>query len=138
MHPSTGAHSNALSGIRVLQSAHILKLPNAGTALILQTKVAAYLLSVTHDAGRTKAAFFRKHGFVADDWELLAQALRRHAIENEVSRTNETEFGTRYIVDGPLHAPDGAALNVRSVWYISWGAERPRFVTTHPLKRKRP
>jgi hypothetical protein len=38
-------------------------------------------------------------------------------------------------VDGPLTAPDGTILNVRSAWYIDLGGDAPRFVTAHPLPR---
>lgn len=127
---------DALIGHRVLQGAHSLKLPNADAAVIPQAKVAGYLLSPTHHAGRSKAAFFGKHGFAVKDWQMLARALRVHAGSNAVSRTNETAFGTRYVIDGPLHAPDGTDLNVRSVWFISRGTGVPRFATAHPLKRK--
>lgn len=113
-----------------------MKLPNADAAVIPQTKVAGYLLSPTHHAGRSKAAFFGKHGFTVADWQLLARALRAHAGNNIVSRVDETAFGTRYVIDGPLHAPDGTALNVRSVWFISRGTGLPRFATAHPLNRK--
>jgi len=93
-------------------------------------------LSSTHRAGKSKAAFFGASGFSAGDWAVLAEALRRHAIENEVEEREETEFGVRYVVDGPLHAPDGSLLHVRSVWYTDRGGREPRFVTAHPLRRK--
>ena len=123
-------------GYRVLECVHSVKLPNSDSAVITQTKVAGYLLSSTHDAGRSKAAFFGKHGFTVADWQLLAHALRVHAASNAVTRTGETAFGIRYVIDGPLQAPDGTALNVRSVWFISRGTGVPRFATAHPLKRK--
>jgi len=120
----------------VIEGVRSVKLPNADAAVIPQAKVAGYLLSPTHRAGRSKAPFFGKHGFKAADWQLLAQALRAHAGSNAVSRTEETAFGMRYVIDGLLRAPDGTALNVRSVWFISWGIGVPRFATAHPLKRK--
>jgi hypothetical protein len=113
-----------------------LKLPNADAATIPKEKVASYLLSVTHRIGKTKAAFFGKHGFTASNWQMLERALREHATNHEVTRTDETTFGTRYVVDGRLTAPDGTSLNVRSVWFINRGTTTPRFVTAHPLKRK--
>jgi len=134
--PSTAPYSVALYGHRVIEGVHSVKLPNADAAVIPQAKIAGYLLSPTHRAGRSKAAFFGKHGFKAADWQLLAQSLRAHAGSNAVSRTEETAFGMRYVIDGLLHAPDGTALNVRSVWFISWGIGVPRFATAHPLKRK--
>jgi hypothetical protein len=57
------------------------------------------------------------------------------ATENEVSETEETRFGIRFVIDGPLSAPDGTVLNVRSAWFIDAGGETPRFVTAHPLPK---
>ena len=69
------------------------------------------------------------------EWQGLAEALLRHARENEVAESEQTRHGTRYVVDGPLTAPGGMILNVRSAWYINLGADVPRFVTVHPLPK---
>ena len=98
--------------------------------------ILGYLLSPTHRAGKSKAAFFSKHGFATRNWQVLARALRAHAIENKVSHVEETAYGTRYVVDGVLASPDGTALNVRSVWFINLGSAVPRFATAHPLSRR--
>jgi hypothetical protein len=65
----------------------------------------------------------------------VAWALRAHAIENEISETAETRHGVRYVVDGPLLAPDGTVLNVRSAWFIDAGGDIPRFITAYPLPK---
>ncbi len=111
-------------------------LPNAASAEVPEDKIRKYLLSATHRSGKSKAAFFLRFGFNAQDWQQLAAALQRHAKENPVAEAETTEFGTRYVIDGPLIAPDGTALNVRSVWFINRDADAPRFATAHPLKRK--
>jgi hypothetical protein len=134
---SAGVHrgpSTALTGPAL--SALIMELPNADKAEISQAKIVSYLLSLKHWAGRSKAAFFRKHGFTPEDWRGFAEALGRHAVENAVTSTTKTAYGTRYVVDGPLAAPDGTSLNVRSVWFISEKGVVPRFATAHPLRRK--
>lgn len=112
-----------------------MKLPNAHLASVPEAKVTRYLLNPAHPAGGSKAVFFLRFGFRADRWRQLAEALLRHAKENEVVRTEQTRHGTRYAVDGPLAAPDGTVLNVRSAWYIDPGGDRPRFVTAHPLSK---
>jgi len=111
-------------------------LPNAAAARVPEDKIVKYLLSATHRSGKSKAAFFGRFGFRAQKWEELAAALQRHAGENPVAATEATTFGARYVVDGPLIAPDGTVLNVRSVWFISRDGDAPRFATAHPLKRK--
>ena len=108
----------------------------AKKAKVSKTKVAGYLLSLTHPAGRTKAMFFRKHGFTPEKWCTLAEALRLHALRGHVTTTESTQYGLRCVVDGILNAPDGASLNVRSVWFITEHTSVPRFATAHPLKRK--
>lgn len=100
-----------------------------------ERKVTHYLLNPAHPAGGSKASFFLRHGFTLAAWQRLAEALLRHAREHEVVATEQTPHGTRYIVDGPLAAPDGTGLNVRSAWYISPGDDAPRFVTAHPLPK---
>lgn len=111
-------------------------MPNANAAEVPESKIIRYVLSTTHTAGKSKAAFFGKHGFEVADWKALAQALREHAKRNPVQQTDETAFGKRYVVDGTLVAPDGTVLNVRSVWFIRTNTAVPRFATAHPLKRK--
>ena len=113
-----------------------MNLPNANVAEVPENKIVGYLLSTTHTAGKSKAAFFGKHGFVVANWQALAWALREHATKNPVLQADETAFGKRYIVDGTLLAPDGTVLNVRSVLFMTTETTIPRFATAHPLKRK--
>ena len=114
-----------------------MRLPNAENAEIPESKITKYLLSTTHRAGKSKASFFMQFGFDLDHWKALALALKQHALENEVVLEEKTIFGTRYIVDGLLKAPDGRWLNVRAAWYITTDRDVPRFITAHPLRRRR-
>lgn len=111
------------------------KLPNAHLAGIPEQKITHYLLNPAHPAGGSKASFFLRFGFSASDWRSFAEALLTHARQNEVVAAGQTAHGTRYVVDGPLSAPDGTVLNVRSAWYIDSNAIAPRFVTAHPLPK---
>ena len=112
-----------------------MKLPNAEQATVPERKVTLYLLNPAHPAGGSKAAFFLRFGFAAVEWQVLSAALLRHARENEVTETEDTPHGIRYVVEGPMRAPDGTSLNIRSAWYIDPGSDAPRFVTAHPLPR---
>jgi hypothetical protein len=112
-----------------------MKLPNAELATVPERKVTHYLLNPAHPAGGSKAWFSLRFGFTVADWQRLAEALLRHARENEVVETEETPHGKRYAVDGPLTAPDGTSLKVRTAWYINPGSDAPRFVTAHPLPK---
>jgi len=79
-----------------------MKLPDIDKAEIKESKITQYLLSTTHRAGKSKAAFFTRFGFDADHWEELAMALRQHAHDNDITLEVKTAFGTRYVIDGPL------------------------------------
>lgn len=110
-----------------------MKLPNRGTAVIAEEKVTKYLLSTDHEDGRHKAALFRRFGFSAADWETLVTALLRHAADHDVVETVKSPFGTRYIVEGDLMAPDGRNLLIRTVWFIDTDGRNPRLVTAYPM-----
>jgi hypothetical protein len=112
-----------------------LNLPNANFATVAEQKIKGYLLNPAHPVGGPKAAFFLRFGFEADEWERLANALIKHAQQNEVHESQPTKYGTRYAIDGPLQTPDGTILNIRSAWYIDSGGDTPRFVTAHPLPK---
>jgi hypothetical protein len=113
-----------------------MRLPNAKHAIATESKVAGYLLNPMHSDGRSKAVFFLRFGFTADEWPNMAEALVHHVLENEVVHQERTRYGMRYVVDGPLSSPSGQLLNIRSAWFIDNGSEIPRFITAHPLPRK--
>jgi hypothetical protein len=113
-----------------------LKLPNYEHSVISEKKITGYLLSAKHRDGRSKAEFFTRLGFSSDAWEDLVKALLRHAAENEVAKIEDSPFGTRYIIEWVLLAPDRTGAIVRSVWFIETGEQNPRFVTAYPLQRR--
>ena len=115
-----------------------MKLPNADKVTVARAKVLDYLLAETHPYGRHKAEFFTRFGFSRGAWRTLASVLARRAIENALSRIEDSPFGTRYIIDGPIEAPDGRKPAIRTVWFLEPGADTPRFVTAYPLEKERP
>lgn len=46
-----------------------------------------------------------------------------------------TPLGARYVIEGPMEAPNGRKPNVRSVWFQE-GNLPPRLVTAYPLQEK--
>jgi len=44
--------------------------------------------------------FFKRYRFSVAEWEELAQALLRHAVEFEVMRVNKSRHGTKYVIQG--------------------------------------
>jgi hypothetical protein len=114
-----------------------MRLPGIEKAEVSETKIVKYLLSTTHRAGKSKAAFFIEFGFDPQKWQELDRALRQHAMDNEITRQEQTIFGTRYVIEGILKAPDGRSLNIRTAWFIDNESDVPRFITAHPLRRRR-
>jgi hypothetical protein len=111
-----------------------VRLPEHADAVVSREKIADYLLSVAHPDGSSKAVFFRGLGFSGEAWEVFREALLRHAAEHEVTRVETSPFGTRYVVEGVLHAPDGRQPFVRVVWFVDSGSKVPRLVTAYPLR----
>ena len=109
-----------------------MKLPHADRLEISEAKMVQYLLSSTHRAGRGKAGFFSSFGFHVSTWEVLADALRQQARDNVVTLSEDTSFGTRYVIEGSPVAPNGRQLQVRTVWFIDEGGQALRFVTAYP------
>ncbi len=108
--------------------------PDFSKSVIPLEKLSGYLLCASHANGRHKLAFFMRHGFNETDPHALANALRRHALENSVCKSETTLFGTRHVVEGPLVAPDGSTPQVRSVWFVEMGDVAPRLLTAYPLR----
>jgi hypothetical protein len=115
-----------------------MKLPNADNAVVSQKKVLQYLLSERHARGRHKAAFFGGLGFVRHKWQVLAAALKNQAELYEVSELVESEFGTRYVIDGAIEGPNRIRTNVRTVWLVENGENTPRLITAYPRRRSTP
>ena len=99
-------------------------------------KIVNYLLSLTHPDGRSKAQFFLSFGFSPDNWQELASALLAHAANHEAAKLETSPFGTRYISEGAIAAPDGRTPQICSVWFIATGEIIPALVSAYPLKSK--
>lgn len=106
-------------------------LPFADRARIDEAKVVDYLLSPAKSRG--KAEFFLRFGFAAGDWPVMAEALAAHGRDGRVSAVVESEYGSRYSIDGPLVTPAGRQPLVRTVWIVEHGAGFPRLITAYPL-----
>ncbi len=113
-----------------------MKLPNYEKAVVPKAKITDYLLSLTHRDGCSKARFFMRFGFSAEQWEIFAEALKRHAADNEIAKTEASYFGTRYVIEGILFSSDGRNPSVRSVRFVENESDIPFFVTAYPLKGK--
>jgi hypothetical protein len=111
-----------------------VKLPNREKAIVPEAKITLYLLNAQHPKGRGKARFFMQFGFSVAQWKQLADALFDHAQTHEVVKTEQTQFGTRYVIEGALATPINRQPQVRAVWFISTDSTQPHLVTAYPLE----
>jgi hypothetical protein len=97
-----------------------------------RSKIEGYLLHPIN--GRGKAAFFQAFGFSLARWEALRDALLDHAASGHLSEAVVSPYGTRYIVRGGLHTPDGRNPQplVCSVWQADNGVGGVRLITAYP------
>ena len=106
-----------------------MKLPPG--AVITDDKIRDYLLNAGNAQNRGKAALFTAFGFVREQWQILAAALVRHPIDNEILTTTVSPHGTKYLVQCNLVSPDGRNPCLTSVWIVDTGGTIPRLVTAH-------
>jgi hypothetical protein len=107
--------------------------PDFRLGVVDDAKLLDYLLARSHPVGREKARYFRSIGFRPQTARALRRALLRHASQNPVAARLETAFGAKYVVEGPLEAPNGTYV-MRSIWFVAHDAEAPKFVTAYPLR----
>lgn len=110
-----------------------MKLPNRENAHIPPQKLKDYILSKTHSVGRWKARFFRAFGFDETSVAALEQSLIAIAHSKDVKDVIPSEHGTKYVIESSLQTPSGNPVQVRTVWVIDEGQDRPRFVTVYPV-----
>ena len=108
------------------------RLPNAQLATTDRRKITDYLLASSHPAGRAKAAFFMGFGFRAAAWQRLRDALLDQARSASIVSVVDTPLGKKYILEGPITAPDGRNPRVRAVWFVATDETAPKFVTAYP------
>ena len=109
-----------------------MKLPNAEHAVVDESKVRDYLLSLEHPVGRFKARVFRAAGYDHQNWWRLQDDLLALAQTMDVTQTTEDQFGRRFIGRGQLAAPAGQPLTIVTVWLIPSRSAAPRLITAYP------
>lgn len=102
-------------------------------AIIAASKIAGYLLNPEHEEGGSKALFFIASGFRPDEPGPFIEALLRHGEAENLVRTMRSEFGIKYVCEGPLEAPRRVIRRVRSVWQKKPGDVWRYLVTAYPF-----
>ncbi len=113
-----------------------MQLPHVQTAVISESKIADYLLDPQHPGGAGKAKFFLAAGFRAARWRELADAIRELVVHSPVTRRMDSVHGRKYIVEGPIRAPNGGRADIRTVWIVDGNDPAPRLVTAYPIQPK--
>ena len=109
-------------------------LANADDAYIPPEKLSDYSLSETHAVGKSKAKFFRSHGYGEDNLHLLEWGLLSIPKYNEIEEQADSPYGAKYVVRGILETPGRTTVVVDTVWILEPPDEKPRFVTAYPAK----
>jgi hypothetical protein len=112
------------------------KLPSSGGLLVERQKILGYLLNEQHPQGAGKAKFFRMIGFKAQEWHVLANALRKHGAERETASHTRTPFGDKYRVACEVDSPVGLSNCIVTVWIVE-AKKQARLVTAYPEKKSK-
>lgn len=110
-----------------------MKLPYADQLCVDREKITDYLLSTSHPDGASKAVFFSSYGFRSENWEVFAEALRKHGKSHPVVKVVDSSYGSRYSVEGEIETPDGRNPEIRTVWILERESTAPRLVTAYPV-----
>ncbi len=113
-----------------------MRLPDAGRAVIPTEKLRDYLISLDHPVGRFKAAFFMNLGYTKDGWAVLEADLRSQHLSLDAEEAEQSKYGRKFTITGPLRGPSGRTAMLISVWVIRAGENIPRFVTAYPEGRR--
>jgi hypothetical protein len=111
-----------------------VKLPNPHLA-DLGNKIEEYSLNLNHEQGKNKAILFAsKLGITLANAELLKQALKKSAINEDVVIQKTNEYGTHYNQKFWLKTEVGESL-ILACWIIRSGENFPRLTNCYPVKK---
>jgi hypothetical protein len=125
-------NNNYITKYRINEGILLAKLPDAEKVIIDPEKLHNYILSITHPIGRFKAAFFKPLGYSAENREALEKSLRDLVISCDAREVEQTQYGKKFIVEGPILSPNGQIIQIVTVWVILKNERVPRFITAYP------
>ena len=111
-----------------------MKLPN-GYLADLGSKIEEYSLNLNHQAGKNKAILFAsKLGITLENAEVLKQALKKAAINEDVIIHKTNEYGTHYNMKFWLKTEVGESL-ILAAWIVRSGESFPRLTNCYLVKK---
>ena len=108
------------------------RLPDCEKARIEDNKLFNYLLNPNHPDGKSKAQFYKLIGYSPDKGEQLRADLLRLACMGLVTDELPNRIGRKYVVVGPIDAPNGKTYQLLTVWAVEPPNEEPRLITAYP------
>lgn len=100
---------------------------------VSEKKIKLYLLNTDHPDGGGKARFFINHGFRLSNWRNFAEVLKKQAKNHPIKSSEQTLYGTKYIIDGVIETPAGTEALIRTVWIIKTNNQKLELVTAYPI-----
>lgn len=109
------------------------QLPNAPDEVEVQArKLTDYLLSQTHEKGKSKARFFEQElGITAEDWRYLRDQLMDALGKASFDDVRVDAYGIRFSVLLPVQGRNGQTATVNTAWIVR-SKERATLVTAIP------
>ena len=102
---------------------------------VAPNKVQDYLLNPDHPVGGAKARFFLGIGYSRQYYEQLVADLVQHGHSGTVTEEKASPYGVKFVVDGPLLAPNGRQYPIRTVWMEQSPGIFVLLITAHLLDR---
>lgn len=112
------------------------KVPNYQNAIIPEAKITGYLLNLESIKGKDKARFFMAFGFIIEQWDVMALALKQHVATHNIIGERETPYGKHYSVEGNIQTPDKRNPYIRSVWRLASPQDIPILITAYPVDER--
>ncbi len=103
------------------------------TIEVTPEKLTEYLLNTSHPDGMSKAFFFNQLGYSINNWLDFSDNLMQMCYLYDISKIEQTIFGTKYIVEGWIKSPDNRNPLIRTVWFVSNNENTAKLVTAYPL-----
>ncbi|MBO9523998.1 MAG: hypothetical protein J7518_20880 [Nocardioidaceae bacterium] len=111
------------------------RVPGREDAVVAESKLRGYLLNPDHEKGGPKARLFSEAlGIDRDDWQFLAEQLRRGVLNAPLYETRRDAHGVKFHTIVAVQGRNGEVKPVLAAWVVRPG-EAPSLVTAYLAKR---
>jgi hypothetical protein len=110
-----------------------MNVPEGCELIVRVEKITDYLLNLNHPDGRPKALFFIANGLNGSSPEPFITLLYKHFETNSNNLILETQFGTKFIIEGNMTMPNGSIHLLRSIWIREHENKFIKFVTAYKI-----